>query len=66
MNNKWWTKQDYVQINGYLTYQKTLTNEIEMQQILKDPQRLLCDEIKDKFKFNLYFRYQQPIQFLTH
>ena len=62
-NNKWWesTKIEK-EINGYITYQKTLCDEDEMNKILKECINELPNDMKTNYKVNLYWKYQPPLR----
>ena len=61
-NNKWWDNNNGINnINLYMTYQKTLINEKEINGIILKSNKLLNDNIKNNHKVQLYYKYQQPI-----
>ena len=64
INNKnWWNKtKEITEINGYLTYQKTLCDELEINQIMAECMNELPEELRNKYKINIYYRYQPPIK----
>ena len=65
-DNKWWDKKDddKININSYLTYQKTLIDEREIQNIINNSFNYLHEKIKDKYQLKLFYKYQQPIRSL--
>ena len=63
-NNKWW-KDKYDKnenINLYITYQKTLIDEKQINKILLDSYKLLDQNLKNNYQIKLYYNYQQSIK----
>ena len=66
-DNKWWDESDnIININTYITYQKTLINEYELKQIVNESFGFLHEDIKSDYKVNIYYHYQQPIRSLLY
>ena len=64
-NNKWWDKSNTINnINTYITYQKTLINENEINNIIYESYDLLDNDIKNDCNIKLYYKYQPSIQSL--
>ena len=67
-NNKWWKNKykydnnDKQDINLYLTYQKTLIDERQINQIIMESYNLLNEQIRNKNKINIYYKYQQSLK----
>ena len=59
-NNKWFLNDNIQQINTYLTYQKTLVDEKEIEKVLRDAEQILHPEIRHKI--NIFYKYQQTIR----
>lgn len=49
-------------INRYITYQKPLVDENEINKLLHQAYEILHPEIPDKYRVKLYYTYQQPIR----
>ena len=66
-NNKWWDNDDkLIDINAYITYQKTLIDERKLKQILNESYNILDGDIKNKYGINLFFKYQQSLNSMLH
>ncbi len=61
-DKKWWSKALKVQLNGYLTYQKTIINEKELNKLTYSSFDILPNELTDDIDVNIYYRYQKKIK----
>ena len=59
------SEPDAVDINLYMTYQKTLIDEKAIKRILYKSTTLLPDKIQERFSFNLYHKYQPNLSCYT-
>ena len=49
-----------------MTYQKTLVNEKEINQIINNAYKLLHNNFRENYKINLYFKYQKSMKAMIH
>ena len=64
-DKNWWSiNQDNKrkENNFYITYQKTLIDEKEINKIITECEKELPQEIMNEYKINLFYRYQSPLK----
>ncbi len=60
-SKKWWCKSLTTPLNVYLTYQKTIINEKELNNIVNKANKIIPFDIRNEFDMNIYYKYQKPI-----
>ena len=53
-------------INTYITYQKTIVDEKQFENIIKQGLQILHQDLRNKCKINLYYKYQQSLRSLLY
>ncbi len=60
----WWNKPIIKSINSYMTYQKSIINEKELNRIIYQAYDILPSYVTDDLELNIYYKYQKNIKSL--